>query len=113
MTHRALLQRDIQTTTNPHGHKGPPSWATHVAALPCFLYVAAVGRSGREAVAAERTAAVRSYALLVPLDTDVTERDRVNGVTRRDGEVILSGVMNIRAVTRHEGHIELELEAVR
>jgi hypothetical protein len=112
MIHRTLVQRDTQTATNAHNHKGTPTWSTHIDALACFLYVPAVTR-GREDVAAERTVAIRGYAMLVPLGTDVTERDRISGVEDRAGDVILSGVMNIRAVIRHHNHIELALELPR
>jgi hypothetical protein len=113
MIHRVTIERDTQSATNAHGHKGAPSFTTHLADQPCFLYVAALGRAGREAIAVDRSIAVRSYALLLPKGVDVIERDRVNGVVDRRGVVLLSGAMNIRAVTQHHGHVEVELEAAR
>lgn len=109
MTHRATIERDTQTATNPYGHVGEPTFEALEAELPCFLYTRR-SRARAEDVQVERTAVVEEMALLAPLDADVTERDRVNGVEDRLGNVLLAGVHNIRSVLRHHTHVEIVLQ---
>ena len=44
--------------------------------------------------------------------TDVTERDRVNGVTDRLGNPVRQGAMGITAVLSKHDHLELVLTGV-
>jgi hypothetical protein len=108
MTHRATIERNVVTDTNPYGHKGPPEWAPLADALVCFFYT----RRGRESAQVERTAVVEELALLAPLGSDITERDRINGVTDRAGAVLLAGVQNVRTILPHHSHLEITLEQV-
>lgn len=111
MTQRATVERDqtdplVDTTDS--GNPEPPDWQTHIEALPCWLYSSA----GREAVEPQRVAVVEDIRLLVPLGSDVTERDRVNGIVDRLGSSILADLMNIRTVLRKRDHLELMLTRV-
>lgn len=107
MIHRATVERDAATDTNAYGHAGPPDWQALDDPLVCFFYTS----RGREAVTAERTAVVDELALLAPLGSDVSERDRINGIEDRAGNSVQSGVLNIRSVLRHHTHLELLLES--
>jgi hypothetical protein len=107
MTQRALVQRG-SASARDSGNPGPLAWATHIASLPCWLY----SSIGREAVDPERTTVVEDIRLLVPTGTDITERDRVNGIVNRLGESVLEDVMNIRSVLLKRDHLEVLLTRV-
>ena len=109
MTQRATIERNTQTDANEYGHVGPAEWEPLADEMPCFLY----SRSSRgqpESVTPDRAVVVEQMALMVPLGADVTERDRVNGVEDRSGNVLLAGVQNIRSVMRHHTHLELLIQ---
>lgn len=108
MTQRALVQRYTSAAPNDSGNTSPGSWATHLAAMPCWLY----GSTEREAVTDETTAVVTDLKLLAPLSVDVTERDRINTVVDRSGTVIESGILAIEAVLRKRTHKQLTLSRV-
>lgn len=111
MTHRVVIERDTTTARNPHGGKSTPTWSEHLPALPCFFY--REKRSSSEE--SERTRGTIHHdmlRLLVPLGTDITEADRLNGVTERDGTVIEAGPMNITSVLHSHTHLELRVEKV-
>lgn len=107
MTYRALVERIDKPNTDPWGG-GAPSWSTHYAALPCYPW----SRVKREAVDADRSAVVEDLRMIVPVGTDITEADRVNGITDRLGATHLPGLYNVRAVQVRATHKEVALEAV-
>ncbi len=117
MTHRAVVERDTTVARDALGGKQKPVWASHIASQVCFFY-----REGRkdsmEAVRTRGTILHDRLRLLVPLRdsagvlTDITEKDRINGVTGRDGTVIEAGYMTITAVTNAHTHLELRVEKV-
>lgn len=105
LTHLCSIERD-GATTDDWGLPGEPDWATNAANVPCYAWVEA----GREAIGSDRAVVVRDMRIVVPLDTDVTEGDRVGDVTER-GEVIFPGPLQIEAVLRYPTHLELMMEA--
>ena len=111
MTHRVLVERNTTTDRDGYGAKATPVWASHIASQPCFFY-----REGRidseESVRARGTILHDMLRLMVPLGTDITEKDRINGVTKRDGTVIETGYMAITSVLHSHTHLELRLEKV-
>jgi len=107
MTHRCTIERD-GAGSDAEGNPATPAWATHLSAQPCFYWSA----SEVEAVDVTRTAVVEDGRLLLPKGTDVTERDRVNGITDRLGNAVRSGVLNIRAVVSYGTHLELVVQGV-
>lgn len=110
MTHRCSIERDVnQGSDDGWGNPRSPDWKPHLADVPCRT---AGPNVGREAVTDERTVVVVDQRLLLPLDTDVTERDRLGNVTNR-GTVILRGPIGIEAVLRRATHIELMLTGIR
>lgn len=108
MSYRALVQRDTGGGTDPDGGPLPPSWTTHIASLPCYLWADAEV----EAVSADRTAVVTDWRMVAPKGTDVTERDRVAEVRNRIGAVIMARPMQVRTVMPRPDHLELQLQAV-
>jgi hypothetical protein len=106
MTMRADVER-ATTTTDEYGQKGPPTWNPHIADLPCWLYTVA-----EREVMGEKTAVIEDLKLMIPRDTDITESDRINGVTDRRGEVVRPGVLAIDAVVRRVDHLELVVRGI-
>lgn len=109
MTHRALVERDGNTTPDGYGDAGVPSWATHIAALPCWLYIG----PGAETARQRGTVVFEGPRLLVPVGTDITERDRINGVTDRAGAPVYDGILNILSVVPAHDHLELIVERLQ
>ena len=107
MTQRALVQR-ATTVDDEYGMPGPAAWATHIASLACWLY----SRVEREVMDSRKTAVVEDLRLLVPKGTDVTERDRINGVLDRRGSTIRSGILLIESVVNRRSHLELVVRGI-
>lgn len=105
--HRTTVERDGQTSENDWGHPGTPDWDTSTGRVPCRAWI----NAGKEAVTTDRTAVIRDLRCMVPLDTDVTERDRLGDITEGD-TVLFEGPHAIEAVLRHPDRLELLLEKV-
>lgn len=108
MTHRALIERQSPGAIGDSGNAGAPSWATHIAAMPCWLY----GSTEREAVTEATTAVVTDLKMMAPLSAAITEQDRINQVKDRRGTVIEPGILQIATVLRKRTHLELSLARV-
>lgn len=102
MTFRALVERRQSGQESVWGET-EPVWATHIAALPCYVW----SRQRSEAVNASRTVVIDEIRLLVPNGTDITERDRINGVKDRQGNTYIGDQMDIRGVQPRQTHLEL------
>lgn len=63
-------------------------------------------------VLGEKAAVVEDLRAIVPRGTDVTERDRLNGITDRRGNVVRPGPLMIEAVVNRRDHLELVLRGV-
>lgn len=104
MQHRVYLQRNA-ASADAYGHKEPASW-TALATVAGYVWVV------REDTAhdLERTAVETRYRAIVPLDTDVTEKDRIEKVEdRAESPTQLFGTMYIDAVVRRRDHVELRM----
>jgi hypothetical protein len=104
MTHRALVERATYTT-DAYG----PTWATHIAAQPCYFWEP-TGQRGE--IVGPRNADSYAHRLIVPLDTAITEEDRISGVVDRRARVITASVFNITQLVRKPDHLLLVLEVV-
>lgn len=105
-THRTTVQRDANADTlNAVGAQESPAWSDHLTDLPCRAWTTA----GREQLDATTSVVVEDTRCIVALGTDVTEQDRLNGVTDKDGNTIIAGLIGIRAVIAHTDHLELML----
>ena len=108
MVQRALVERATSPGTDDFGNPLPAVWATHIAALPCWIH----GSTEREAVTEETTAVVTDLKALIPLGSDVSESDRLNQVKDRSGNVVYAGILGIETVLWARTHIELTLSRV-
>jgi len=109
MIHRCTLERDAgHATADGYGLPSEPDWQPFALGLPCFLWSTAE----RELISSERSEVIEDLHLLMPLATDVTERDRINGVTDRLGNPVRQGAMGITAVMAKHDHLELVLTGV-
>lgn len=108
MTQRALVERQSSPGTDDYGNPLPGTWATHIAALACWLY----GSTEREAVTEETTAVVTDLKLMVPLGANISEQDRINRITDRRGTVIEPAMLGIETILRKRTHLQLTLSRV-
>ena len=109
MVHRCTLERDAaHATPDGYGLPGAADWQPLAADVPCFLWSTAE----RKLIGAERSEVIEDLRLLLPLSTNVTERDRVRGVKDRLGRWIREGAMGISAVMSKHDHLELALTGV-
>jgi hypothetical protein len=107
MTHRALVQRN-DAATDDYGQPGAASWADH-ATIACYLYQ----RPSTGEVQGERNIIQYTWLMLVPLDSDVIESNRINGVTKKSGESLYEGIFNIVQIVRRPSHWLLVLEEIK
>ncbi len=112
MTHRALVERDGTTARDGYGAKQTPSWASHIASQRCFFYRERGASGGEERERSRGTVQLDALRIMVPLGTDITAADRINGITERDGTVVEAGYMSVTAVTTAHNHLEVRLEKV-
>lgn len=110
MTHRALIERDGATGSDPYNAANVPSWATHIASLSCWFYVPR-GRQPQVTTDAA-TVTLEQPRLLAPKGTDIAEGDRINGIVDRLGASVYSGILNITSVVPKPTHLELVCEQV-
>ncbi len=107
MTHRVLVERDGNAgQTDAYNNPQAPSWATHIAAQPCYYYEPAAQRGEQQG---ERNVNLYTHQVLMPLGVDITEADRINGVVDRRGTVITDKLLNVVAVVRRRDHLLVTL----
>lgn len=102
--HRCTIERG-SATADDWGQPGDPTWGANAADVHCHAWVT----GGREPTSPDRTVVVVDMRLLLPLDTDVSESDRIGDITER-GDVIFEGPHGIEAVLRQRDHFELILQ---
>lgn len=108
MTHRATIQRDMQSSTDEYNQPGRPQWEDHLVAHPCRAWF----RSGREIQDGQKIASVNELSVIVPKGTDVTPGDRLDEVADRRGNVIFQGPVRIESIGQRRDHIALTLQVV-
>ncbi len=110
MTYRCLVERSTDSGSGGYGRgTGAPTWATHIASLACWVYTSKV--TAREGVASTGVRVLETPMLFVPLGTDITEKDRVGPIKKRDGSVYRAGVSRIASVVEVHNHLEVKLES--
>ncbi len=104
MIHRIFLQRNA-ASANAYGHKSPQDWQS-LATVSGYVWAISESTSNRN----ENSQASGRYQAIVPLGTDVTEKDQVEKVENRaDSPTELFGLMEIDGVIRRKNHIELRM----
>lgn len=105
LIHTCTIQRDANAgTPDAWGTPSTPNWQDHITGQACRFWT----QAGREQTDSSTWIVDESMRLVLPLGTDVTERDRIGDVTYR-GTVIAAGPTSIRAVVTREDHLELFL----
>lgn len=108
MRHRAAIERNTQSGTDPHGNPLPPVWQA-LATLPCFVW----SKQARQAFPGDRTALVEDLRAMFPLGSALRQGDRVSSVTDRSGAEIVAGPLRIDADPQYKhNHIEVALKKV-
>ena len=109
LTHFTTIQRDANAgTLNAAGAQESPSWSDHLTDVPCRAWTSV----GREQLDPTTSVVVEDMRCVVQLGTDVTEQDRLNGVTDAYGQTVIDGLVGIRAVIARNDHLELILVKV-
>tara|TARA_Y100000310_G_scaffold47500_3_gene44074 strand:- start:1045 stop:1392 length:348 start_codon:yes stop_codon:yes gene_type:complete len=104
MIHRIFVQRN-GASANAYGHTSPQSWAA-LATVAGYVWVTNETAQHIE----EFSQSSARYRAIIPLGTDVTEKDRIEKVEdRADSPTELFGTMNIDAVIRRKNHLELRM----
>ena len=108
MTMRADVERDATTTTDPYGHPDAESFAA-LATIPCFV----TSKRRTEQNDDKKTALIEDIRCSMPLDTDVTELDRIAQITNRLGTVLYTGPLRIDTIQYKHTHIEMNLRRIQ
>ena len=109
LTHRTTVQRDANAgELNDVGAQASPDWSDHLTGLVCRAWTS----TGREQLDPTTSVVIEDQRLIVQLGTDVTEQDRINGVTDEYGNTVIAGIVGIRAVIHRDDHLELILVQV-
>ena len=101
MVMRATIERNF-APDDEYGQPGPPAWQIIANDVPCRVWYAR-GASRRTEVKDKQTITVEQPGGIMPLSTDVNEKDRVRQVTDRQGKVLFN-VLYIDAVMRRIDH---------
>ena len=111
MTHRALVERNVTAATqDTYGNEQAATWVTHISAQPCYYWQPATMRAESQG---ERNVLVYGHQVVMPLDTDITEADRINGISDRCGRVVSADVFGITGIARKPDHLLLTLEVIK
>lgn len=107
MVHRAYIERNATATTNAYGHPEAASFAA-LSTTPCRFW----SPRRRELVDGKKTVLIEQLRCAMPLDTDVTELDRIATIRDRQAAVILTGPFRIDAIQYKHTHLEMDLRRI-
>ncbi|MCQ4575415.1 MAG: head-tail adaptor protein [Candidatus Brocadiales bacterium] len=107
MTLRADVERNQETGVDGTNQPLKPDWQA-LATVACWVY----SKARREVVDGKKVAVVEDLRAMVPLSTDITEKDKIAQIIDRSGNVIYAGPLGIESVQRKHTHLELMLKAV-
>lgn len=109
MTMTCLVERDGATGGDVDGQPNAPEWETHIAAQECYGWSPSLNRQVEEQ-GPDKTVRYQTIYLKVPVDADITERDRIHGITNELGESVNANILQIREVRRRPTHTLLICE---
>lgn len=101
MSQKCDIERSAQTVKGDYNTLKSEAWQPHLSDVPCRLIpqtsnVRGIGGIvGEESNIALREPTKRVVRIILPAKTDITERDRVMNVRRRNGSVIMAGPINV------------------
>ena len=107
MTMRATIQRDLREEIDHYGQLGPPEWTTIETEVRCRVWKGGTG-GRRTDQGDERTVTTDMPMAVFPLDTDITEKDRLLNVEDRRGNELFS-MMYVDVVLRRKDHLAVGL----
>lgn len=110
MTHRAVIERNTATDTDPDGHPVPPTWNVWLT-KPCRAYT----KMRKEVIDGDKTAMIEDLKALFSLEaeSDLSEDCRIENITDRRGTVLYAGPLDIIAVQRRGNHLEASLDRIQ
>lgn len=103
MVHRTTIQRDASMSAavvkDEWGGDQAPNWAaTTTTTVSCRYWY----DDSATIMDGERRILTTARMLLLPIDTDVTDDDRIGDITDRRGRVLAAGPMRIDSIGPHE-----------
>lgn len=101
MTHRATIQRETDTEDD-RGFR-TRAWADHLVSVPChwFQVESRRTRDSREIENYRLIAAEHYYSLIVPLNQDIVERDRITNLVDQRGQRVFANILQIEGKKRY------------
>jgi head-tail adaptor len=105
MRMRCTIERSADVSDTGGGWT--QGWTTVASGVPCHWWAVA----GQEIVVGDQVVRGATDRMIVPLNTDVSARDRVATVTDRNGNQIVAGPVLIDAVLRRRDHLALQLSS--
>lgn len=111
MTHRCQIDRNaaLEGAPDPYGSPATPQWALLTTGVPCRWWF----EGTRTVLDGGSQKEVSRRKLIVPLETDVTEDDRVAWVHDQRGRELADGPMRIDSVGRRADHKVLTMVEVQ
>ena len=101
---RCVIERNsVSVEVDAYNNPVKPEFKVHLPAVPCRAWL----KVGRTVIDGQKTAVIEDRRVLVPLNTDVTEADRISSITDRLGVLVFTAPMKIEHVGRHKSHLEL------
>ena len=108
MRHRCTIQRNTASGTDPLGNPLPAGWSDLATDVPCYVWQGAgkglEGKQG-EAQTADILATLDTWSLMLPVGTDVAERDRISVVTDMYDTQWNRTPLNILSIQRRNTHL--------
>jgi hypothetical protein len=102
--HRAVVQRNSQSSTDAHNNPLVPSWGAHISALDCRVY----NDTKKNVIDGDKTTTIEVLKIAWRSE-DVTEADRIIGITDRNSTSLYSANYLIREKKYKYDHFEAEL----
>lgn len=113
MTHRCMIERDSThggVGEDPYGNDAVPAWTdTTLTEVHCRFW----HENTRTVFTGSEQLEVERRKLVVPVDTDVTEDDRIAEVRDRRGRLLAAGPMRIDSIGHRRDHLVLVMVQVR
>jgi hypothetical protein len=111
MTHRTIIQKDVNAgQRDEQNNPLAPDFEAHAYDVPCYWYVPNRMQPGLQV---EPHATMYEHEMLMPLGTEVSEGDRLQGVTKKNGDELTDQVFTVLRVMRHPRNLRIGLEVIR